>query len=280
MRTPGADFELAAGFLYGEGRDPRPGGDRIDRVLRGFCGRRRPSIQHRQRRSSERYLPRPGRSAAPFPHDERLRRLRQDEPRSLRFTAPAPIPAGPELRPETLTGLPAKLRSAQGLFAATGGLHAAGLFDETGAPLAVREDIGRHNAVDKLVGWPSWPGRLPLSACILMVSGRSSFEILQKAVMAGVPVVCSVSAPSTLAVSTAREFGVTLIGFLRNERFNVYTGTERLDWPGCRERPRSENSPVRDISFTEVAPQAREMFLLARISHRILKESPPARMCF
>ena len=139
------------------------------------------------------------------------------------------------MRSETVTGLPAKLRSAQGLFSTTGGLHAAGLFDEKGELLAVREDVGRHNAVDKVVGWAFLGGRLPLSACILMVSGRSSFEILQKAVMAGIPVVCSVSAPSTLAVSVAREFGVTLIGFLRDERFNVYTGSDRLPERGaCR----------------------------------------------
>lgn len=228
MRTPGADFELAAGFLYGEGviRDR----DEIESIAycedSGVDETRRFNIVNVDLRSA--ILPDLDALQRHFHTTSACGVCGKTSLDSLRFNAPAPIPAGPELRPETLTGLPAKLRAAQGLFSATGGLHAAGLFDETGAPLAVREDIGRHNAVDKLVGWAFLTGRLPLSACILMVSGRSSFEILQKAVMAGVPVVCAVSAPSTLAVSVAREFGVTLIGFLRNERFNVYTGTERL----------------------------------------------------
>jgi FdhD protein len=129
---------------------------------------------------------------------------------------------------EVLRTLPGRLRAGQGIFDATGGLHAAALFDPEGNLLAVREDVGRHNALDKIVGWALLGGRLPLGRHIVMVSGRSSFEILQKSLMAGVPIVCAVSAPSSLAVSLAREFGITLIGFLRGDRFNVYTGLERV----------------------------------------------------
>src|SRR5215217_2532323 len=138
------------------------------------------------------------------------------------------MPAGPEIPAETIDTLPEKLREAQGLFDATGGLHAAALFDYKGELLALREDVGRHNATDKLVGWALLEGRLPLSDHIVMVSGRSSFEILQKCLTAGVPVVCAISAPSSLAVDVAREFGMTLVGFLRGSRFNVYAGAERI----------------------------------------------------
>jgi FdhD protein len=228
MRTPGADFELAAGFLYGEGVLHER--EAIDSIAYcddpGVDETRRFNIVNVDLRSE--VLPDLDALQRHFHMTSACGVCGKTSLDALRFSAPAPIAAGPTLRAETLTGLPAKLRSAQGLFSATGGLHAAGLFTETGELLAVREDVGRHNAVDKLVGWAFLGGRLPLSACILMVSGRSSFEILQKAVMAGIPVVCAVSAPSTLAVSVAREFGVTLIGFLRNERFNVYTGSERL----------------------------------------------------
>ena len=229
MRTPGADFELAAGFLYGEGVIRNR--EEIESIA--HCDDL--AIDETQRFNIVNVDLR----TAVLPDLDTLQRhfhttsacgvCGKKNIDSLRFSAPAPIVAGQKIRADTLTGLPAKLRSAQGLFAATGGLHAAGLFDATGSLLAAREDIGRHNAVDKLVGWALLSGRLPLSDCILMVSGRTSFEILQKAVMAGVPVVCAVSAPSTLAVSVAREFGVTLIGFLRDERFNVYTGWERLE---------------------------------------------------
>jgi FdhD protein len=150
---------------------------------------------------------------------------------ALELSGCGKLPAGPEVDTETLYRLPERLRSAQGLFESTGGLHAAGLFTVEGELLCVREDVGRHNAVDKVVGWALLENRLPLSSLILMVSGRSSYEIMQKALVAGLPFVCSVSAPSSLAVDVAKKFGMTLIGFLRGERFNVYAGSERILLP-------------------------------------------------
>ncbi len=130
---------------------------------------------------------------------------------------------------EIITSLPERLREAQGLFDSTGGLHAAGLFDANGNLLALREDVGRHNAVDKVIGWAFLEERLPLSDAILMISGRGSFEIVQKAVAAGIPIVCAVSAPSSLAVDLARRFDQTLIGFLRGPRFNIYSSAKRIE---------------------------------------------------
>ena len=153
---------------------------------------------------------------------------------TLHLRVPGALPAGPVLAPELLYGLPDRLREAQGLFAVTGGLHAAALFDAAGRLIAVREDVGRHNALDKLVGWALLEDRLPLHGHLVLVSGRSSYEILQKCLVAGVPVVCSVSAPSSLAVELALRFGVTLVGFLRGDRFNVYSGPERLAVPSAR----------------------------------------------
>jgi len=135
----------------------------------------------------------------------------------------------PNLRvdPELLCTLPEKLRAAQTVFGRTGGLHAAAIFDTRGELIVIREDVGRHNAVDKIVGWTLLEGR-PLSRYIMMVSGRGGFEIIQKALVAGLPALCSVSAPSSLAVELSREFGLTLVGFLRGKRFVVYSGEGRL----------------------------------------------------
>jgi FdhD protein len=127
-----------------------------------------------------------------------------------------------------LSALPDTLRAAQRVFDSTGGLHAAGLFTEAGEPVVVREDVGRHNAVDKVAGWALRAGRLPLAGLVLLVSGRASFELTQKAWMAGVPVLAAVSAPSTLAVDLATEAGITLVGFLRGNTMNVYAGAHRV----------------------------------------------------
>jgi FdhD protein len=130
--------------------------------------------------------------------------------------------------PAVLAGLPDRLRDAQRVFSRTGGLHAAGLFTSDGALLALREDVGRHNAVDKVAGWALRAGLLPLAGHVLLVSGRASFELAQKAVMIGVPVLAAVSAPSSLAASLAEEAGLTLVGFLRGATMNVYAGAQRV----------------------------------------------------
>ena len=146
---------------------------------------------------------------------------------SLALSFPV-LPDGPRLDPSVLPGLAGRLRDEQRLFARTGGLHAAGLFDAEGRLVTLREDVGRHNAVDKVVGRALLDGLLPASRHVLVVSGRGGYEIVQKAVAAGIPVVAAVGAPSSLAVATARRFNLTLAGFLREGRFNVYSAPERL----------------------------------------------------
>jgi FdhD protein len=141
------------------------------------------------------------------------------------------VPDGPCIGSETLASMPDALLSSQHVFSRTGGLHAAALFDADGELAILREDVGRHNAVDKLVGRAAMDGRLPLNGDALLVSGRVSFEIVQKALLAGVPIVAAVSAPSSLAVRLAREANMTLVGFLRSGGFNVYAGRERISGP-------------------------------------------------
>ena len=146
----------------------------------------------------------------------------------LRVRGCSVMPLGLKVSAEVIYSLPEKLRAAQKIFDRTGGLHAAALFDRGGELLSLKEDVGRHNALDKLIGAAFLGDQLPLSNQIIAVSGRASFELLQKSLRAGVPIVCAISAPSSLAVSLAREFNITLVGFLREQRFNVYTGIKRI----------------------------------------------------
>lgn len=228
MRTPGADFELAAGFLYSEGilssweeihrisycTDPEVDAEQLYNIvnveLRGGLDYDLSSLERNFHTTS----------ACGVCGKASLEQLE--------IHGCPVIPPGPEVEAETIRSLPDKLREAQGVFESTGGLHAAAIFDAGGELVALREDVGRHNAVDKLVGWALLEGRLPLTDHVVMVSGRTSFEILQKSLMAGTPVVCAISAPSSLAVDLARQFEMTLVGFLRGERFNVYAGFERV----------------------------------------------------
>ncbi|MDQ3985762.1 MAG: formate dehydrogenase accessory sulfurtransferase FdhD [Actinomycetota bacterium] len=228
MRTPGSDFELAAGFLYGEGILSTP----RDIGTISYCTD--PSVDEEQLFNIVNVLLR----APALPDLRALERhfytssacgvCGKASLDSLELRGCTAVGAGPTVKGPTLHELPARLRSAQGIFEHTGGLHAGGLFDKEGNLVALREDVGRHNAVDKLVGWALLNDKLPLDEHILMVSGRASYEILQKAVAARIPIVCAVSAPSSLAVATADRFGITLVGFLRDARYNVYTGSERI----------------------------------------------------
>ena len=228
MRTPGADFELAAGFLYGEGVVSSP--EDIKKI--SYCVDAELDVEQQYNvvnvelksgreydlKSLERH----------FYTTSACGVCGKASLEQLELRGCPVIPPGPKVAAKVIYALPEKLREAQGLFEATGGLHAAALFDAQGNLVALREDVGRHNATDKLVGWALLEGWLPLSDRIVMVSGRSSFEILQKCLNAGAPIVCAISAPSSLAVDVARRFGMTLIGFLRGNRFNVYNGHERI----------------------------------------------------
>ncbi|MFF3286606.1 formate dehydrogenase accessory sulfurtransferase FdhD [Streptomyces sp. NPDC003023] len=229
MRTPGSDFDLAAGFLVSEGVIRAAGDVSGIRYCAGATSDGGNSYNVVDVGLS------PG-VAAPAASLERnfyttsscglCGKASLDAVRtSAAWTvADDPLRVGPEV----LTAFPDRLRAAQRVFDSTGGLHAAGLFTADGGLLCVREDVGRHNAVDKVIGHALRSGLLPLRATVLMVSGRASFELVQKAVMAGIPLLAAVSAPSSLAVDLAAESGLTLVGFLRGRSMNVYSGAERL----------------------------------------------------
>jgi FdhD protein len=223
MRTPGNDFDLAAGFLFTE-RLIEPGA--VARV--SYCDRLEGDqdfnvVTVRTREQFETEL-----SPRNFFATSSCGICGKASLDSVDVRC-AEIGPGPVVPASVITKLPDALRERQKVFARTGGLHAAGLFDSSGELLAAREDVGRHNAVDKLIGARVLAGEVPLSTSILMVSGRVSFEILQKGAVAGIPIVCAVSAPSTLAVDAGARLGVTVVAFLRGDSFNVYSHPERID---------------------------------------------------
>jgi FdhD protein len=224
MRTPGHDFELAVGFLVGEGLIG--GRDEVSSVR--YCDL--PPEEPQLYNVVSVFLTRPFETAGPE------RRFYATSSCGICGKASldqvevhcAAIPTGEPVAASVVVSLPDALRKAQRIFEQTGGLHAAGLFDRSGKVIAVREDVGRHNALDKLIGRALLAGDLPLSDSVLMVSGRVSFELVQKAAVAGIPVICAVSAPSSLAVEAADRLGLAVVGFVRGRSFNVYSHPERL----------------------------------------------------
>ncbi len=223
MRTPGGDFELAAGFLFTEGL---VGPGDVRRVA--YCD----DLDDEEQRYNVVTVT----LAAPFDAEQLHRNFFATSScgvcgkASLEdITVRCPVvPMGFAVAADVVVGLPDRLRAAQRVFERTGGLHAAGLFTSAGEPVAVREDVGRHNAVDKVIGEQLLAGRLPLDDLVLQVSGRVSFEIVQKAAVAGVPVLSAVGAPSSLAVEAGERLGVTVLGFVRDGRCNVYSHAGRI----------------------------------------------------
>jgi FdhD protein len=228
MRTPGADFELAAGFLYSEGvinhrSDIKTIRYCVDRDVDGEQRQNIVSVALRDTLSPD--LPPLERH---FFTTSACGVCGKASLEALRLRGCSVIANDLSVSANIIWRLPEQLQAAQRVFSSTGGLHAAALFDHQGNLLAVQEDVGRHNALDKLIGSALLTEVLPLSDRIILVSGRSSYEILQKCLAAGVSIICAVSAPSSLAVALAEEFGITLIGFLRGDRFNIYTHRQRI----------------------------------------------------
>ncbi|MFF1907909.1 formate dehydrogenase accessory sulfurtransferase FdhD [Kitasatospora sp. NPDC058218] len=229
MRTPGQDFDLVAGFLVGEG---------LVHAAEDLAALRYCAGTDEAGANTYNVVDAALRGARPLPLSAHRNLLTtsacglcgRDTVDAVRTHVRHPVAADPlTVPPALLYGLADRLRATQRTFDSTGGLHAAGLFDGTsGELLCAREDVGRHNAVDKVVGWALREGRLPLTGHVLLVSGRASFELTQKAALAGVPLLAAVSAPSSLAVDLAEELGLTLVGFLRGERANVYTRPDRI----------------------------------------------------
>lgn len=240
MRTPGDDFDLAAGFLMTEGviRDAND----VDQIT--YAGHpvnqpaQSPRLIDGNRLGSKQNIVRVD-LAMDVPVS--LANLQRNfyttsscgicgkaSLLALRTVCPPRVTNNLRVDAEVIYGLPGRLRESQGVFDRTGGLHAAGLFDSAGNLLALREDVGRHNAVDKLIGSEFLADHTPLRNRLLLLSGRASFELLQKALMGGIPIVAAVGAPSSLAVQVAKEFDITLVGFLREGHFNIYHGSQRI----------------------------------------------------
>ncbi|BBX01628.1 sufurtransferase FdhD [Mycolicibacterium moriokaense] len=229
MRTPGSDIELAQGFLLTEGVIAH----RDDVLTVRYCKGAGPDQVNTYNVLDVTLAPH-----VPPPDVDVARnfyttsscgvcgKASLEAVRTISKHGPGDDPS--TVSAETLSALPDRLRDEQKVFASTGGLHGAALFDVDGTTLAVREDIGRHNAVDKVIGWALENDRIPLSATVLLVSGRASFELTQKAVMAGIPVLAAVSAPSSLAVDLASQSGLTLVAFLRGDSMNIYTRPDRV----------------------------------------------------
>jgi FdhD protein len=229
MRTPGSDVELAQGFLLTEGLITYRDDIATVRYCRG---------EDAAGANSYNVLDVTLRPDVPAPEVDITRNFYttsscgvcgKSSLEAVRLsTRHSPGDDPTTVTSATLAALPAQLRSAQKVFAITGGLHGAALFDADGTMLAVREDVGRHNAVDKVIGWAVESGRIPLAGTVLLVSGRASFELTQKAVMAGIPLLAAVSAPSSLAVDLATQSGLTLVAFLRGDSMNVYSRADRV----------------------------------------------------
>jgi len=241
MRTPGNDFDLAAGFLMTEGvvRDANDI-EQIANAGHPFSEpEQSPQTMDAIKLRSKQNIVRVDLATDVAVSLANLQRnfyttsscgiCGKASLLALRTVCPPRAKNNFRMDAELLYGLPGRLRESQGVFDRTGGLHAAGLFDSTGDLLALREDVGRHNAVDKLIGSEFLADRTPLRDRLLLLSGRASFELLQKALMGGIPMVAAVGAPSSLAVQVAKDFDITLVGFLRDGHFNIYHGSENID---------------------------------------------------
>lgn len=220
MRTPGDDGELAAGFLFTEGIISSP--DQIEQIR--HCGDGTNTIRVDLHDCLDLDLKRLDRnfyttSSCGVCGKASIEALATGVKRTESDT---------KVTPDVIHSLPLRLREAQSVFDTTGGLHASALFEADGGLDIVREDVGRHNALDKVIGAKFLASKTPISNNLLLVSGRASFELVQKALMAGIPILAAVGAPSSLAVELAREYGMTLIGFVRDDRFNIYCGMERV----------------------------------------------------
>jgi FdhD protein len=229
MRTPGHDVELAHGFLLTEGVIGAQADVTIARYCDGVDDEGRNTYNVLDLTLAEGIAPPEAGVERNFYTTSSCGVCGKASLDAVRLkTRFSPADDDCKVHPETLVTLPDLLREQQRVFESTGGLHAAGIFTVSGEPLVVREDVGRHNAVDKATGWALLDGRVPLGGTVLMVSGRASFELVQKAAMAGIPMLAAVSAPSSLAVELAAEQGITLVGFLRGTSMNVYTRAERI----------------------------------------------------